>query len=296
MYVDLHLHLLPGTDDGPADEAGSLAFAARLAADGVGEATVTTHVGHPGFPVEIASIPARTWALQAALDGEGIPLRLWPGGEIHPEAAAGLRFEELEVIAHGPVGARWVLMEVPFAGVDAAFLAACRHIRTLGFGLLIAHPERAAGFAGRGLAMLRGELATGALLQVNACSLLGRHGAEPRRTAERLIASGLAYVVASDGHGWAPRDHSLHAGAERLLALGVSGVQTRRLTDANPRFLLAHGIPRQQPRDERSPWHPPLRRVRHAAAAALAGRRDGSGGLRSLRATEDGSVGSAAKR
>jgi len=268
MYVDLHLHLLPATDDGPANEAASLAFAAKLASDGVGEVTVTPHVGHPEFPFEIASIPARAGALQAALDRERIALRLRPGGEIHSEAATGLGIDELDVIAHGPVGARWVLLEVPFAGVDAAFLAACHHIRTLGFGLLVAHPERAVGFAGGGLAMLRGELEAGALLQVNACSLLGHHGDEPRRTAERLISGGLAYVVASDGHGWAPRDHSLHAGAERLLALGVSAVQTRRLTEANPRFLLAHGIPRHQPAEDRSPWHPPHRRVRQAAAAA----------------------------
>jgi tyrosine-protein phosphatase YwqE len=74
MYVDLHLHLLPATDDGPVDEAASLTFSARLAAGGVHEATVTPHVGHPGFPFPIASIPHRTRRLQQALDREGIAL------------------------------------------------------------------------------------------------------------------------------------------------------------------------------------------------------------------------------
>ena len=59
-HVDLHLHLLPGVDDGPDDEAASLAHAARLARDGVYEATVTPHIGHPWFPLEIATIPERT--------------------------------------------------------------------------------------------------------------------------------------------------------------------------------------------------------------------------------------------
>ena len=31
MHVDLHLHLLPGVDDGPPDEAAALEHAARLA-------------------------------------------------------------------------------------------------------------------------------------------------------------------------------------------------------------------------------------------------------------------------
>ena len=51
-HVDLHLHLLPGVDDGPADEVASLEHAARLARDRVHEATVTPHVlasdGHGG--------------------------------------------------------------------------------------------------------------------------------------------------------------------------------------------------------------------------------------------------------
>jgi protein-tyrosine phosphatase len=268
MYVDLHLHLLPATDDGPVDEAASLAFAARLAAEGVREATVTPHVGHPGFPFPIASIPERTRRLQVALDRESIALQLHPGGEIHPDAATNLGTAELDVIAHGPVGARWVLLEVPFSGVDPAFLAACRHVRSLGYGLLIAHPERAGGFSKGGLRLLREELAAGALLQVNACSLAGRHGDEARVAAVQLVAGGLAYVVASDGHGWGERAHSLRLGAEQLRAHGISKEQIRRLTERNPRFLLRHGIP-QVPSEDPAPWQPAHRgRVRHAVAAA----------------------------
>ena len=244
-YVDLHLHLLPAIDDGPADEATALAFAARLAADGVHEATVTPHVGLAAHPLDVAAIPEHTRVFQAALDRAGVPLRLHAGGEIFPGAATSLGIEQLDVIAHGPVGARWVLLEVPFAGIDAAFLAACRHVRSHGFGLLIAHPERAAGLSTGGLSLLRGELEAGALLQVNACSLLGRHGEEAQAAAVQLITTGLAYVVASDGHGWEGRDHTLRAGAQQLRAIGVSAIQTHRLTAANPRFLLAHGIPRQ---------------------------------------------------
>ena len=56
-YVDLHLHLLPGVDDGAQDEAASLAHARRLAAEGVREVTVTPHV-NGWWPLEIATIPA----------------------------------------------------------------------------------------------------------------------------------------------------------------------------------------------------------------------------------------------
>ena len=145
-HVDLHLHLLPGVDDGPEDEAASLTHAARLAEGGVHEATVTPHVGHPWFPIDVGSIPERTRALQAAIDDAGLDLRLHPGGEIYPEGATSLNAAQLDVIAHGAPGARWVLLEVPFAGIDEAYLESCAYVRACGFELLIGHPERAHGF------------------------------------------------------------------------------------------------------------------------------------------------------
>jgi protein-tyrosine phosphatase len=250
-HIDLHLHLLPGVDDGPPDEAASLVHAERLARNDVHEATVTPHIGHPEFPLDVTTIAERTRALQAAIDAEGIDLRLHPGGEIHPDGAASLSPTELDPIAHGPPGARWVLYEVPFAGIDSPWLASCRHIREAGFGLLIAHPERAAGFLTGGHALLEPELAEGALLQVNVCSLLGRHGPEARAGAERLVRDGHAYVLASDGHG-RQRAHTLGAGPPAARAAGASPLRSDRLTGANPRFLLRNGIPRN-PAPEHTP-------------------------------------------
>jgi protein-tyrosine phosphatase len=70
-YVDLHLHLLPGLDDGPPDEAASLSQARRMVSAGVTEAVVTPHVGHPGFRVDPMEIPDRTALLQRTLQREG---------------------------------------------------------------------------------------------------------------------------------------------------------------------------------------------------------------------------------
>ena len=265
-HVDLHLHLLPGVDDGPPDEGASLVHAERMARAGVHEATVTPHVGHPDFPLDVRAIPDRTRALQAALDAAGIELRLHPGGEVHPDGAAALTGDELDVIAQGPPGARWVLLEVPFAGVGARFLEACRHVRRHGFALLIAHPERAAGLLRGGLARLRPVLEDGALLQVNVCSLLGRHGPEAHDAATRLVRDGVAYVLASDGHG-STRPHTLAEGRDAAREAGASALRSRQLTGANPRFLLQHGIP-AAPHDERGAWHAPHERRVQAAIAA----------------------------
>lgn len=272
--VDLHLHLLPGVDDGPADEAASLVHAARMVAEGVHEATVTPHIAHPWFPgFDPATIAERTRLLQRALDREGLALRLRTGGELHPDAAADLDASVLELVAQGPAGARWVLLEVPFAGVDVAFAETAARIRAKGFGLVIAHPERAEGLlSGVGIAILRRELEQGSVLQVNVCSLLGMHGDEARDAARRLVRSGLAYVLASDGHGGA-RGHTLAAGLAAAQAIGASELQSWQLTQANPRFLLRHGLPKAAPRTRRDATRPAQRqRVANTLAAARARR------------------------
>src|SRR3954454_20650289 len=240
--TDLHLHLLPGVDDGARDEAASVEHAARMACSGVREALVTPHVGHPQFPIDVSTIAERTAALQAGLDRAGGDVRLHPGGEIHPDVATSLSADELRAISAGPPGGRWGLFEVSFAGVDERFVPGCRAIRRHGFGLVIAHPERAAGLLGGGLAMLRDELRAGAVLQVNVCSLLGRNGEEARVAAQRLIRARLAYALASDGHP-GTRVDTLAAGVAAAQAAGASPVQAWQLTESNPRFLLRHGLP-----------------------------------------------------
>lgn len=240
--IDLHLHLLPGVDDGPADEAASLEHAERLVHGGVTEATVTPHVGHHSFPLDVATIAGRVAELQAALDRAALPLRLHAGGEIHPAGATTLGPAELEAVAHGPAGARWVLLEVPFAGIDDGFVESYRHIRRHGFGCVIAHPERARGILSGGLRRLRPLLTDGAVLQTNVCSLMGRHGEEAQEAGTQLVRSGLTYVLASDGHG-GRRAHTLAAAPEQVRITGGSAVRAWQLTEANPRFLLRHGLP-----------------------------------------------------
>lgn len=243
-YVDLHLHLLPGVDDGARTEAEALTYAARMAADGVRRATVTPHVAHPRFRFDVRSLPERVRHLQRRLDDAGIPVRLQAGGELHPSGAAELSDAELQLVAQGPPDSRWVLLEVPFAGIDACFLATARAVAAKGFGLVIAHPERAAGLLSSGLPLLRTLLREGAVLQVNVCSLMGAQGPDAEAAATHLLRTRLAYVLASDAHP-GRRDQTLGDGRGLAIRAGVSPLVAWQLTQANPQFLLEHGLPQK---------------------------------------------------
>ena len=243
-YVDLHLHLLPGVDDGAKDLEAALRHTRRLAREGVREVLATPHIS-PSWPLEIASIPARVAALQGAIDAHELGVVVHAGGELHPDRAASLTDEELDGIAVGPTGSRWLLLEAPFGGIGDRFAATCEELRGRGYGLVVAHPERAAGLLhDGGLEILEGQLAAGAVLQVNVCSLLGNHGLEAQEAAAHLLRNGLAFVLASDGHP-GTREHTLRLGFVLALRAGASSVQGWRLTQANPRFLLAQGIPQE---------------------------------------------------
>jgi len=245
-YVDLHLHLLPGVDDGAQDEAAAIAHARRLAAEGVREIVATPHVS-AYWGVDVASIPDRAQALAHTLHREGIAVRVHAGGELDARFARGLRDDELELIAHGPPQARWLLVEAPFRGIDEEFAADVEALAGRGFGALLAHPERAAGAAApAGRRALRELLERGALAQINVCSLLGNNGLEIQETAVELLRGGLAYAIASDGHP-GTREHTLALGFVLALRAGASSLAAWRLTQANPRFLLRSGIPSASP-------------------------------------------------
>jgi protein-tyrosine phosphatase len=238
-YVDLHCHILPGLDDGAATMEETLRHARRLHAEGVRDVACTPHIKRAHYPdIDVADLSALREEAQRAIAAEGLGVRLHPGGELAHDDALLLHPHQLRHIAQGPAGARWLLLECPFAGIDDDFIAAAERLTNLGFGLLLAHPERAAD----GHEHLWPLLEQGALLQVNVCSLLGNHGLDVQELAADFVRRGLAYCLASDGHP-GTREHTLQLGFHLLLAAGASSAQAYRLTQSNPRFLLQQGIP-----------------------------------------------------
>lgn len=230
--VELHFHLLPGVDDGPPTLDEAIALARLAVEDGTGLVVCTPHV----HLVEISSLPGRVAELGAALRAAGVPLRVAAGGEIRP--GTRLTPAELDILAQGPPGRRWVLLETPF---DPRFLARfhadARELAARGHGVLIAHPERCAELLAPG-GGLDERLRQGALLQVNASSLTGAHGRWALDAGFDLLERGLVAALASDAHG-VHRPPSLEAAA-RLLA--ARGLDARPLTVDGPRRLLRDGI------------------------------------------------------
>jgi len=240
-FVDLHCHLLPGVDDGPATLDESVAYAAAAAAAGTTTIVATPHVEL----VDVGELRDRVQEVRDALRAEGIALEVEVGGELKPQSIGDLDGDDLEIIAHGPPGARWLLYEVPFDGVEAGggpgFLAGAQELRDRGYGLLLAHPERSRDILPAGIETLGPELLAGAVIAANVGPLAGRESDERHAAAIEVMRRGMVGVIATDAH--APRrPWTLAEGRAAALRATGDSVLADGLVSANPASLLRDGI------------------------------------------------------
>jgi protein-tyrosine phosphatase len=235
--VDLHSHLLPGIDDGPADASGAVALARSMAADGTGAVAATPHVraDHPGVvPSELAG---RAADLRRALERAEVALDVVAGGEVDVLWSLRATPEELRDVSLGQRG-RDLLVETPYGSLPPLFEDALFRLTAQGYRVLLAHPERSRDLRRRP-ARLAALVERGTLVQVTASSLADPHRRSPvRRYAAALVSEGLAHVIASDLHGpAAPGRAALSAGAEA--AERLAPLRARWMTEEAPAAILA---------------------------------------------------------
>jgi protein-tyrosine phosphatase len=234
--IDLHCHLLPGIDDGPATLAESLALAAELAADGIRSAAATPHV-HPDHPGVVRDeLPARRAELQGAIDAQGIELQVLPGAEVDLAYGLELDDDELRGLSLGGNG-RDLLVETPYGPVSGLFEEQVFSLSLRGFRILLAHPERNRAFH-ENPERLANLVARGVLLQVTAEALLRppRRSGTGRSAAE-LVERGLASVLASDSHGGHLSRDPLSGGLRA--AQELVGPEARVLVQEAPAAILS---------------------------------------------------------
>ena len=197
--IDLHCHILPGIDDGPANEHDSLELGRALVAGGCQIVAATPHLrdDHPGVRVE--ELAERCEALNEALAAASIALLVVPAAEVDVLWARGASDEQLGLATYGQHGMD-LLLETPYGPLPDAFEDVVRGLRARGLRILLGHPERNPTFQ-RDPARLARLVRDGVLVQVTAQSLIdeGRRSAS-RELAVALVEQDLAHVIASDAH------------------------------------------------------------------------------------------------
>ncbi|HYH82459.1 MAG TPA: CpsB/CapC family capsule biosynthesis tyrosine phosphatase [Longimicrobium sp.] len=236
--IDFHNHVIPGVDDGAADVAQSLAALETMRAQGAETVIATPHVnGADTRDAEtrervLGEIDAGWEALKAAAPDAP---RLERGAEVMLDVPAlDLADPRLRL-----AGTRFVLVEFPYMSVPPNGTQALFDLKMQGWTPVLAHPER---YANLSPAMDEADdwRRSGALLQVNAASLLGRYGDVARKAAWGLVERGWASYLCSDYHA-----RGRYPVAEAVEALKQAGAseQAELLFRHNPARLLAGEAP-----------------------------------------------------
>jgi len=238
--ADIHFHLLPGVDDGPETLDESAALAAMAFGEGTTTIVATPHV-RGDFVTDVGDLPDRVREVRDRLRRDRIGVDVCVGAELGHDMVERLTQAEFELVAQGPPGGRWILLETPFAGVTPELAAAAAELRTRGFACVLAHPERGMGVLEHDCAALRTELDAGGVLQISGSSLAGWHGEIARETGFALAREHSA-VIASDAHG-PDRPPALSVAVEAALVRGLSPGLARGIVELGPRALLQAGLP-----------------------------------------------------
>ncbi|MEO8688657.1 MAG: CpsB/CapC family capsule biosynthesis tyrosine phosphatase [Solirubrobacteraceae bacterium] len=210
--IDLHSHILPGLDDGPATMEGSLELARAAVGTGTRTILATPHI-NADASIDPPRIAAALVELRAALAQAEIPLEVLPGGEIAIWRLVDLDDDTLRALALG--GGPYLLVESPLAPVIGDFEPMVLDLHGRGHRVLLAHPERCPAFQ-RDPSRLKALVGAGALVQLTAGAMTGGFGSTVRRFTIAILGEGLAHVVASDAHDAVRRPPGLQAGFPAL--------------------------------------------------------------------------------
>jgi protein-tyrosine phosphatase len=227
--IDLHSHILPGIDDGPATIEQACDLARAAVADGIRVMAATPHV-RPDYPTTPDQMEAGVREVRAALAAERIPLDLLSGAEIALEMLGRLFDDELRRFGLGG-NPRYLLLETPYLGWPPGIAEMFFRLQVRGFRIVLAHPERNSEVQARP-ELLRPLVEAGALMQLTAASLDGRLGARPHKTALRLIAMECAHLVASDAHAPTVRRVGMTGAVEVIGDRALAGWLSTQIPEA----------------------------------------------------------------
>lgn len=193
---DIHTHILPGVDDGAKDMQEALSLVHQARENNTRAIVLTPHYRAP-HKIDADTLYKRFCLFRKAVQKELPQMTVYLGCEIRyqsniPEMLAA---HKLLSMYHS----RYILLEFPSTAFSTHILSAVRECVTGGIVPIIAHAERCDAFHHD--PELTGKiLELGALLQLNADSVMGKTGLRNKKLCHKLLQEKKAHFVASDAH------------------------------------------------------------------------------------------------
>jgi len=212
--IDIHAHVLPGIDDGPANMGEALDLVRAAVADGVDTIVATPHMLDGVYNASRADIFAGVGQLNDALREHAIPATVLAGADVHTETEIPdlLRRGQLVTVADR---GKHLMLELPSHVVPNELDQLLFSVQLQGVVPVISHPERNRVIQDDPAELIP-LVEAGALTQVTAASIVGEFGAKVEECAKALFDCQLVHLVATDMHDLRHRRPVFSSAAERL--------------------------------------------------------------------------------
>ena len=238
MFIDIHHHLIYGVDDGAKTFEGTEKMIRQAVENQVHAIITTPHITPGQEPFDFDAYKAHLEETRQYLRAEGIDLTLYTGSEVlyTPGTAYQLSEGRVPTLA----GTRYLLLEFMPDDSFQTLLDAGTTVAGMGYIPVYAHVERYECLKKTDqIERLRD--ASGALIQVNANTLLRKHSFFRGRFLRHLFEDELVDFIATDSHDLPGRDNHMADAFDQLTVLyGID--MAHALTHGNAEKLLAHAV------------------------------------------------------
>jgi tyrosine-protein phosphatase YwqE len=197
LGTDMHCHLVPQVDDGSKCFEESVECLHTLKTVGFNKVFITPHFQYPRFNNDEDDIRLRYQSLKLRAVEEGVDIEMaGVAGEYRIDSGFRNRMENPRFMK---IADKYLLVEFSLhqqmMGCDEMIF----DLQMQGYDIILAHPERYPylNILGSRMEQLKNQ---GVFFQINALSLGGFYGEEPKRRAYQMLENGWVEFMGTDTH------------------------------------------------------------------------------------------------
>jgi len=232
--IDIHCHLIPKVDDGAENFRMTQKMLYKSADDGVKAMVLTPHCRPELFHASSREIEVRFNKTREMAAKSGIDIDLYLGREFHS------RSDTLDIIRKAPRYAlgcsRYILLEFSERHPYNRIRNQVYELTAAGYIPVIAHAERYPCLC-RNPETFEELRSEGALIQVNAGSVLGLDGWKVSAMCAKLLKKEWIDIIASDAHNMSAR-RPVMGECAKFLEKKVSARYAKRLLYDNAACII----------------------------------------------------------
>lgn len=195
--IDIHCHILPNVDDGSESLEESITMAKIAESEGITKIVNTSHC-HFDFKYKKGNeLKLELEKFNQVLKEENINIEVLLGNELYYTSDLIERFDELDFFSMN--NSKYILMEFSPINFPKNIEDVIYEIKIRGYIPIIAHAERYKQVQ-EDVNIVLDCIKEGALIQVNASSILGKNGEKAEDTSKKLLDNNMVHFVATDAH------------------------------------------------------------------------------------------------